>query len=53
MSTALQKRLALIAALAAMALVLAANAHLVVVAFGSQPACVATEAAAAPARRAC
>lgn len=53
MSAALQKRLALVAALAAMALVLAANAHLVVVAFGSQPACVATHDAAAPARRAC
>lgn len=53
MSTGLQKRLALIAALAALGLVLAANAHLVVVAFGSQPACVATDDAAAPARRAC
>ncbi|MFA7434118.1 MAG: hypothetical protein WCZ72_10465 [Gemmobacter sp.] len=53
MSTALQKRLALLGALAALGLVLAANAHLLAVALESRPACVATDAAAAPAKRAC
>ncbi|HRW15333.1 MAG: hypothetical protein KDJ78_00450 [Rhodobacteraceae bacterium] len=53
MSAAVQKRLALIGAFAALTLVLAANAHLLAVAFHSQPACVATEGTAMPARRAC
>ncbi len=47
-----QKRLALMAALAALGLIVAANAHLVVVALGSQPDCVAVDGPA-PARRAC
>jgi hypothetical protein len=51
MTARLQKRLALGAALVAVAVVLAANARLVALAIGSQPACVATDAA--PAKRAC
>lgn len=48
-----QKYLAAFGALVAVGIVLAANAHLVVVAFESQPACVAVADAAQPAKRAC
>ncbi|WP_157966210.1 hypothetical protein [Oceanibium sediminis] len=48
-----QKRLALLAAVAAVGLLLAANAHLVMAAFRSQPDCVAVEGAVAPAKRVC
>ena len=53
MNATVQKRLALLGALAALGLVIAANAHLLVVALESRPACVAVEGAAAPAKRAC
>lgn len=52
MSTGAQKRLAILAALTVLGLILAANAHLVVVAVGSQPACVAIDGAE-PSKRAC
>lgn len=48
-----QKRLALLGAASAIGILIAANAHLVVAALGSQPDCVAIEAAATPAKRAC
>lgn len=48
-----QGRLALAAAAAGLMLVLAANAQLFLAAVRSQPGCVAVEAAAAPAKRAC
>lgn len=48
-----QRRLAITGAVAAVGLLLAANAHLVVVALGSQPDCVARGDAALPAKRAC
>ena len=51
MTARMQKRLTTGAALLAVALVLAANARLLVAAIGSQPACVA--ASAAPAKHAC
>jgi hypothetical protein len=47
-----QKRLALAAALALVAVFLGANLHLLTVALGSAPACTAA-AGAAPARPAC
>lgn len=53
MTAAAQKRLAVLAALLAVTVVLGANAHLLAVAFGSQPPCVAEDGAAAPAKRAC
>ena len=53
MSLGLQKRLAIGAALVLLAGLAAANLHLVAIAFRSQPACVAVESAAPPARRAC
>ena len=53
MTAAAQKRLAVLGALAAFGLVVAANAHLVAAALHSQPACVAVDGAAAPAKRAC
>ncbi len=48
-----QKIAALSAAATALAVLLAANAHLVAVALGSQPDCVVVEGAAAPAKPAC
>lgn len=48
-----QKRLALLGAAAAIGILIAANAHLVLAALGSQPDCVAVEGAAMPAKRAC
>lgn len=48
-----QKYLAFGGALAFVLIVLAANAQLLIAAFGSQPACVLDAAAGAPARRAC
>jgi hypothetical protein len=53
MTPARQRNLAIAAAVAVAAAFLAANAHLVTVAVRSQPACVATDAGPAPARRAC
>lgn len=53
MTARMQKRLALGSALLVVALVVAANAQLLIAAIGSQPACVAIETAAAPAKRAC
>jgi hypothetical protein len=53
MSAVAQKRLAIAGALAALAVFVVANAHLVSVAFQSQPACVAADGAALPAQRAC
>lgn len=53
MTVRTQKRLALLAAAVAIGLLLAANAHLIAVALGSQPECVAVEGAHAPAKRAC
>jgi len=53
MSVATQKRLAILGAVAAVALLVAANAHLVTSAVRSQPPCVAVDGAAAPARPAC
>ncbi|MFV0246023.1 MAG: hypothetical protein ACK5IB_13535 [Qingshengfaniella sp.] len=47
-----QKRLAVLGALALIAVFLGANAHLLTVAFGSQPECRAV-AHAAPAKTAC
>ncbi|MCB1343345.1 MAG: hypothetical protein KDK24_20220 [Pseudooceanicola sp.] len=47
----MQKHVAIGAVLLVVALLLAANARLLVAAIGSQPACVA--ASAAPAKRAC
>ncbi|WP_167733414.1 MULTISPECIES: hypothetical protein [Thioclava] len=52
MRPAVQKRLAVGAALAAVLLFLAANAHLLTVALRSQPDCRET-AGAMPARRSC
>lgn len=52
MTARMQKRLAILAALAGVVLVIAANAHLLAVAVGSQPACAAVAGAAA-ARPAC
>jgi len=53
MTRATQKRLAIGAALVAVALVLTANAQLLVAAIGSQPDCVAVEGAAIAAKPAC
>ena len=53
MTARLQKRLAIAGAVLFVGLVLAANAQLLVAAIGSQPECVASEAAATPAKRAC
>jgi hypothetical protein len=53
MSPSAQKRLALLAAALGIGLFVAANAHLVMVAIGSQPACTASDSGPAPARRAC
>lgn len=48
----LHRRLAILGAILAIGLFLSANAHLIAVAIGSQPACVATPDRA-PARPAC
>lgn len=48
-----QRRLALVAAGAGLALFLGANAHLIAVAFRSQPGCAAILPDRAPARHAC
>jgi hypothetical protein len=53
MSATMQKRLSLLAAAILLGLFLAANAHLMMVAIGSQPACTASDSGPAPARRAC
>lgn len=53
MTATSQRRLALIAAGTALTVILAANAHLLVAAFGSQPDCVLAEGAAIPAKRSC
>ena len=53
MTATTQKRLAIGAALAAVALVLAANAQLLTAAIGSQPDCVAVEDVAVAAKPAC
>jgi hypothetical protein len=53
MTTRTQKRLAIGAALLLVAVVLAANARLLVAAVGSQPDCVPIDNAAAPAKRLC
>ncbi len=52
MSRLSQKRLAIAGAIAAALLFIAANAHLLMVAVGSQPECAAA-AGAMPAKRAC
>ncbi|MGE0847449.1 MAG: hypothetical protein AB7L41_14365 [Flavobacteriaceae bacterium] len=52
MTARAQKRLAVAAAIAATAAFIGANAHLLAVAIGSQPAC-AVVAGAAPAKPAC
>jgi len=53
MSATSQRRLALIAAGVVLTVFLAANAHLLVAAIGSQPDCVLAEGAATPAKRSC
>ena len=53
MTAAMQKRLAWGAAAVALAVFGFANAHLIAAAYQSQPACVAVEGAAMPAKRAC
>lgn len=53
MKPATQKWLALIGAALGIAILIAANAHLVLAAFESQPRCVLDESGPAPARRAC
>lgn len=49
----LQKRLAILGAVVLVCLVLAANAHMVTLAFLSQPACVAPDPGRQPARPGC
>lgn len=53
MTARTQKRIAILGTLVAISLFVAANAHLVSVAFSSRPACAALEAGPAPARRVC
>ncbi len=53
MSLSAQKWLALAGAAVGIGLFLAANAHLFVVAFDSQPACAVKDSGPAPARKAC
>lgn len=48
-----QKRLAIAGAIAVLVAFLGANAHLLHVAFTSQPACTAVEGSAMAAKRAC
>lgn len=53
MTASVQKRLAVIGALVAFAIFVVANAHLIAVAFRSQPDCIIADGPAAPAKRAC
>ncbi len=53
MTPSRQRALAVAAAVALVAAFVAANAHLVTVAFRSQPACTAVAAGPAPARHVC
>jgi hypothetical protein len=53
MTSRMQQRLALAAAAALIVIVLAANLHLVRVAFRSQPGCMAVAGAPAPAWHSC
>lgn len=53
MTVTAQKRLAILGALALVAVFVGANAHLIAVAFRSQPDCVAISPDRAPARHAC
>mgnify|MGYP003382430487 CR=1 FL=1 len=53
MTQAGQRRLALAGAVTVIAVLLAANLHLVLVAVGSQPDCVAVTGAPLPARHSC
>lgn len=53
MNARVQRRLAILGALSGAALFVAANVHLIVRAFQSQPACVVTETGPLPAQRAC
>ncbi|WP_165352863.1 hypothetical protein [Loktanella sp. IMCC34160] len=53
MTATAQKRLAVLAALLAVTIVVGANGQLLSVAFRSQPACVAVDRAATPAKRVC
>ncbi|MBC7285400.1 hypothetical protein [Hoeflea sp.] len=53
MSVALQKRLAILGAVLFTGLFVAANAHLIAVAFRSQTGCVAPAPDRMPAKRAC
>lgn len=53
MRSATQVRLAIGAAILGGALFIGANAHLIAVAFQSQPDCVLAEGSPAPAKRAC
>lgn len=53
MTNATQKRLAIAGALAALGVFVAANAHLIGLAFKTQPACVVVAGDAMPAKRAC
>lgn len=53
MTVATQKRFAILGALALVTVFVGANAHLITVAFQSQPDCVAISPDRAPARHAC
>lgn len=53
MTNAMQKWLAIAAALAALGVFIAASARLIGLAYTSQPACVAVAGDATPAKRAC
>lgn len=53
MTGIVQKRLLIAGALVAAVAFLAANAHLVGVAFQTQPACIAVDGTALPAKRVC
>lgn len=53
MAARTQKCITILGALVGIALFAAANAHLLTVAFQSQPACATIEAGPAPARRVC
>lgn len=53
MNDRLQISLVIIAAIVALAIFLAANIHFFMAAFQSQPACVAIQGAALPAKQSC